>query len=1179
MSSLCRVMILVLVLFLVFSISANAETWKELLHRADSLSKAQNQDSAIVIGQMALEKAIEQFGEMDTNTALVLYRMGEFKRGKANYEEAESLHNRALAIREIILGPDHLDLAVSLNSLANLHTAQGRYAEAESLHKRALAIKEKALGPVHPEVASSLNNLANLYLEQGNYREAEPLYKRALAMREKALGPDHLDVAANLVNLAIIYNEQSKYAEAESLYKRALSIEEKVLGPHHPDVASSLHNLACCYADQGKYTEAEPVHKRALAIKEKTLGPDHPGVARSLINLAVLYYDQAKYAEAEPLYKRALLVFEEALGPDHLYVALNLDNLGALYTSQGKYAESEALHKRALAIREKNMGPDHSYVARSVFNLACLYGIQGKYREAEPLFKRALSIFEKDLGPDHPDVARTLDNLAAVYSNQNRYRESESLYKRALAIREKALGPDHQEVAGSLYNLAALYAAQDRYREAEPLYRQALSIQEKALGPDHPHVASSLDNLACWAADQDKYTEAEPLHKRALSILEKALGPDHPDVAKSLNNLANLYRNQGKYEEAEPFYKRTLSITKKSLGPDHPGIAECLESFSQYHRLLGDTDTGMETAARAFEIRKRNFQDGSSVMSESDALTYSQFMRQSADNYLSCYLERGSSDPGTDSIATEIIYLSKGVVSDGIFERRKSLAKETDSTTLALAECLRFTKFQLSQLYIQGPGEDVESYRSDLDSLSKLTNDLEADVARLSASFRKQQDYKDISIDRISSLLPEKSVLVEYLYCNYLQLNPDSTIPHYLVVVLAAGSEPVIADLGGVSDIHALISDYREHMLSVSSLSHMPLKKDRDEYESMARKLYDAIIRPVEDHLSGMDLVVIAPDGGLNLISFAGLIDDEGRYLIEKYPIHYLSSGRDLVRLKDQETSSEGLLALGDPDYDAIVEARLAVPDAYVYAATEAEDKYRTRNVRSGCGDLSQLQVEPLPHSRREIELVAQQWSGVGADSAIVFFGPTASEDHLKAEASGKRVIHLATHGYFLEGRCNPELQHQRFELDRQFIGENPLLLSGLLFAGSNLHGEGADSAGVEDGVLSAYEVSAMNLEGTDLVVLSACETGLGEVKQGEGVYGLRRAFQMTGARTVVSALWPVSDKTTADMMAQLYAQSEKSLPERIREVQLAEIRKLRSEGFSDHPYNWAAFIALGDWR
>jgi tetratricopeptide (TPR) repeat protein len=291
------------------------------------------------------------------------------------------------------------------------------HTEAEPLLRRGLAIWEKALGPEHPDVAGSLNNLAALYDNQARYAEAEPLFKRALAIREKALDPEHPDVAKSLNNLALLYDNQGRYAEAEPLYRRTLVIWEKALGPEHPDVATSLNNLALLYRAQGRYTEAEPLYRRALAIQEKALGPEHPDVGKSLNNLAALYRTQGRYAEAEPLFKRALAIREKALGSEHPDVAKSLYNLAALYGNQGRYAEAEPLFKRALAIREKALGPEHPDVATSLNNLARLLQATNRLKEAEPLMRMGVVIllkFTRLTGHLHPYLRTAFENYYSL---------------------------------------------------------------------------------------------------------------------------------------------------------------------------------------------------------------------------------------------------------------------------------------------------------------------------------------------------------------------------------------------------------------------------------------------------------------------------------------------------------------------------------------------------------------------------------------------------------------------------------------------------------------------------------------------------------------------------------------------------------------------------------------------
>jgi tetratricopeptide (TPR) repeat protein len=384
---------------------------------------------------LASASLIGAYGFESKEAARLLNQAGYYLCKRARFPDAEPLYQRALALREKLLGPEHPHVATSLNNLASLYHAQGKYAQAESLCQRALALWEKLLGPDHPEVATSLNNLASLYHAQGKYAQAEPLFQRALAIQEKVLGPDHPNVATSLNNLALLYDDQGKYTQAEPLYQRALAIDEKALGPDHPGVATHLNNLAALYHEQGKYAQAEPLYQRALAIVEKALGPEHPNVAQSLNNLAALYHEQGKYAQAEPLFQRGLAITEKTLGPDHPNVATRLNNLAVLYRTQGKYAQAEPLYQRALAIREKALGPGHPDVAQSLNNLALLYKTQGKCAQAEPVYQRALAIWENALGPEHPTVATVLENYARLLREMKRGAAARELEARGQAIR------------------------------------------------------------------------------------------------------------------------------------------------------------------------------------------------------------------------------------------------------------------------------------------------------------------------------------------------------------------------------------------------------------------------------------------------------------------------------------------------------------------------------------------------------------------------------------------------------------------------------------------------------------------------------------------------------------------------------------------------------------------------
>ncbi len=334
--------------------------------------------------------------------------------------------------------------ARQLNELAEMLYQQGKYQEARPLMQRALAIREKVLGPEHPDTAGSLNKLAMLYFTLGQYDQALPLYRRALAINKKVLGPEHPDTATSLNNLAELYITLGQYDQALPLHQRALAISEKVLGPEHADTATSLNNLAALYSTLGQYDQALPLYQRALVIREKVLGLEHADTATSLNNLAVLYRTLGQYDQALPLYQRALAITERVLGLEHADTATSLNNLAVLYRTLGQYDQALPLYQRALAIREKVLGPEHAGTATSLNNLALLYRTLGQYDQALPLYQLAYRSAQSARVPTTLKLVQS--NLGNFYAKQDNPAAAIFYLKGAVntmqAIRDESRGLD-----------------------------------------------------------------------------------------------------------------------------------------------------------------------------------------------------------------------------------------------------------------------------------------------------------------------------------------------------------------------------------------------------------------------------------------------------------------------------------------------------------------------------------------------------------------------------------------------------------------------------------------------------------------------------------------------------------------------------------------------------------------
>jgi tetratricopeptide (TPR) repeat protein len=369
----------------------------------------------------------------DQSLAEVLRKAADYLRDRAQYAQAQSFYQRALHLQEHLWGPEHPEVAKTLDGLAVLFFRQGKYEQIETLYQRALQIWEQTLEPEDPTVARSLYGLARLKLRQGNYIQAEPLYRRALCIWEQTLGSEHPDVAKVLDGLAILSLHLGKYEQAEWLDQRALQIWEQALGSEHPLVAYPLVILGEIAYEQGRDEQAEQRYRRCLHIREQALGPDHPEVAYTLQAWAALLRRQGKYEQAESLYRRSLQIWEQALGAEHAEIAESLNGLANLYRSQGKHAKAASLYEQALQLREQHLGQTHPETAETLHDLALLRMSQGKSSEARSLAERALAIRAWSLGDTHPKTSASRTLLAQIEERQGMHQQgtSHSYYAKA----------------------------------------------------------------------------------------------------------------------------------------------------------------------------------------------------------------------------------------------------------------------------------------------------------------------------------------------------------------------------------------------------------------------------------------------------------------------------------------------------------------------------------------------------------------------------------------------------------------------------------------------------------------------------------------------------------------------------------------------------------------------------
>jgi tetratricopeptide (TPR) repeat protein/CHAT domain-containing protein len=1022
---------------------------------------------------------------------------------------------------------------------------------------------------------SSLDRLARKIdelREAGRYKEAIPLAEDALAACEKQFGQEHPATAATLNNLAELCHTMGDYERAKPLYERALKIREKTLGPEHPDTATTINDIAALYHTIGDYRRAEPLYERALKIREKALGPDNTAVATTLNNLAELYKTMGDYKRAEPLYQRALKIREKILGPDHADTATSLNNLALLYHTMGDYERAEPLYQRALGIKEKALGPDHADLALTLNNLAELYRTTGDYNRAEPLYKRALKINENTLGPEHPRTATGLNNLAALYYTMGDFKRAEPLYERALNIKDKILGPDHDATATSLNNLAALYQALGDYKRAEPLYERALKITENSLGPEHADTAQSLNNLAALYQAMGDYKRAATLYDKALKIRERVLGPEHADTAQSLNNLAWLYHTMGDFRRAESLYERALSICEKVLGPDHAATGIILSNFSLLQLDKGDSAKAAMLAQARVRAEEKVCANILSFTSEKQRIAY----QKTTHPYdLICTI-------GLAHNCAQSVLRHKGVVVDSLIEDMKLAAAAGNPPMAALVENLRSAKIRMTKLMLETPkGESDEGLAQAKEERERLVREIEATeglLARNTTGLGRARRSLDIRVSDVQSALPVDAVLVEYMrYSHYL--GKGTWEARYGAVVIMQKGEPVWVPLGKADEIDEIIKKF-QRLFGVTGGTRGLVRTEfetsgSEEVTSRAlRELCQKVWTPLEAVIpEHVKTLILCPDGSIGFVPFAALLRKDGRFLCERYNVRSVSSGRDL--LADAETGrTTGFVLFGNPDFGASI----------------SREKTPERGVRGPSPNLSQrdmssMAFSPLPGTARECALLDSLARSRGY-AIIAHTGVDASEPELRSLHS-PWVLHIATHGFFLpSGEMAPASAVSRVPGtkwggdDRAERVVNPMLRSGMALAGANAtlalwkRGETPDVE--SDGLLFAGEVSTLDLKVTWLVVLSACETGLGEVLEGEGIQGLRRGFVQAGAKNLMMTLWPISDDATVRFMEEFYAAAcdSKDASKALCQVQRDLLVRLRKEkGLREAVYCAGPFV------
>jgi len=977
------------------------------------------------------------------------------------------------------------------------------------------------------------------------FRRSAPMLLVMLCFALCAATQGTAEQAERLRKDALELTYQGKYNEALPLARQALQIRE-ALSPEGAETASALGALGTVLRGRGDYQEAEQVHQRALLMCQKLFGSEHLETARAQNDLGIVFTTVGEFAKAEPLFKQGLATREKLLGPRHADTAASLSNLGALYFELGNYAKAEPLFQRTVRIREQTLGPEHRLTATALDNLASLYQTNVAFANAEPLYLRALRIKTKVLGADHPDLAVTLNNLASLYSNTGAYSKALQMSQRALAIQEKAQQND-PILAQTLGSIASAYDMLEDYANAELLYQRALEVSVKLLGEDHPQTLQLLHLEGMLYNRKGEYAKAAAVNERVVAASERVLG-EHPATAAALSSLGEAYRASGAYDKAEPVLQRAAAIFERTMGPNHFEKAENLQELAVLYWASGRAAKAVPVLERVLRINSRNTEPYLAGGSEIRKQRFLAHQRGSVMTNVSFSVAVSGAAGARLGLLSVLQYKSLALeaMSDSVGRLRQNLR----TSDRAIFEQLSTVANELSVLTYRDEGAlSATEFRQRSDALLRRQEELEARLSGQSAEYRSEA--ATVTVASLQAALPQDAALVEWF--RYTPLDPKATLanarwgaPRYVAYLLRHSGDPIVIDGGTAEQIESLVRELR-------AAASNPRRTNVRQHAAAVSRL---LVEPLRAHLGGVRQLLISPDSALNFVPMAALLYEQRSYLAERFEITNLTSGRDLLRLQaSRRLVGSRPVVMADPDY-----GKQAVP---IVATAEAASRLRSADL-----DRSGLSFRALPGTALEARAIERL---LHDPTAQVLTGREATEANLK-ELHGPRILHLATHGFFMKDQQAALPEGKQGAPGSGVEIENPLLRSGLALAGANARRSGTK----DDGILTALEASRLDLHGTQLVVLSACETALGDTRNGDGIAGLRRGLLLAGAQTQVSSLWKVGDIATEKLMVKFYQHLVRGAgrSEAMRRAQL----EILANPEQAHPYYWASFAVIGDW-
>lgn len=829
-------------------------------------------------------------------------------------------------------------------------------------------------------------------------------------------------------------------------------------------------------------------------------------------DIGEMMYVSNKFRNAEAAFDDARRIYDNNSGTSEDGYGKVLANQALLHHTTGRYSRAEELSKQALEFRKAKSETSIGYAA-SVNNLGVLYKDMGRYSEAEKLLAQALQLNSVNPGKKSAGYAITLNNQAMLFEEMGRYDQAEKLLNESISIASEVMTEKSTNYQRLLINQALLYQQMGKYDQADGIYKKAIAIKERKLGTSHPDYAHLLNLQGELYMIMNKTSEVENLFKKSADIYQKKFGAEHPSYAAVLHNLGNYYRIQNNSNDAYTNLNKAYSIRLAALGEKHPDVLQTKESIA----LLDWQNNKIEEASAGFKaVLDQNIgliNEYFAPLSEAEKARFWDKINPQFQHYTAFVADVYEKKPELVSGLYDYQLTTKAMLLNSGTKIREQILNSGDAELIKEYKEWLDEKENLSRIYTMAKSE-IKEQNINVDSIERVTNAREKKLSEKSNLFKTGYSISSITWKNIQAVLGAEDAAVEIVHLNKFVRVKTDTIQYAAIILTKETASPQMVVLKNGNQLEKRYFSYYRNSIK---------GKMADEYS------YAQYWETIDKKLGVKKNIYVSLDGIYNQVNISTLAGADGKYLQDKKNFILLTNTKDIVKLKKKTVSStaKNALLFGNPSFGA------------------------------------EGTVAALPGTKTEVENIKTQLTAKGY-KVTSYVAAEATEQNIRKVANPK-ILHIATHGFFVKEATDKSEMTMGIESGRSAM--NPMLRSGLLMANA----EAAMKGQSETGILTAYEVMNLNLDQTEIVVVSACETGLGDVKNGEGVYGLQRAFLVAGVDVLIMSLWKVNDESTQKLMTSFYKNyvllndAQKAFKAAQNELKLTQ----------KDPYFWGAFVMV----